>query len=111
MTKRVNRASAGIRNRAAVTYLSPAPEFARRQEAAVLSSQLLPLAAEDIVLGMIVFSAGMIFLQLDPLAAYFSDAHASSTVTAASFGVVAPAAKSAEMSFTTRPTFAPSNWS
>jgi hypothetical protein len=57
MTKSVNRAKPGIRNRAAVTYLSevPWPAFARRQKAAALGSQPSPFAAVGIVQGMVVF--------------------------------------------------------
>src|SRR5690606_8773400 len=45
------------------------------------------------------------------LYAYCSNSHASCTVAAASSGVMTPAARSAETSFTTRPTDGPSIWS
>ena len=112
MTKSVKSANPGIRNRAAVTHLSeaPLPAFARRQKAAALGSQPLPFAAEGIEVGMVL--AEYFFLLIhENKASYCSDSQASSTVLAASSGVMAPAARSAETSFTTRPTLAPRNWS
>ena len=63
-----------------------------------------------VMLDMAAFLAQADFLRcLESRFAHCSDCHASSTVLAASSGVVAPAARSAEMSLTTRPTLAPRN--
>lgn len=95
---------------AAVVYFPPS--FARRNQAFALASDPLPPATEVavVMLDMAVFLAQADFLRcLESRFAHCSDCHASSTVLAASSGVVAPAARSAEMSLTTRPTLAPRN--